>query len=72
MLYEASVLTQCKKDIIFKKARSLLSEEMDIVQLLRNQRFLIAAVEKKIPKEEIAKIRKDTERTLVRSFDEPI
>jgi hypothetical protein len=44
------------QDIKFEFARDLLSEEMDIVGLIRNMRFVLAAVKQLVSREEAAQL----------------
>ena len=54
-------LLRRKRDIYFERARALLADEMDVVKLLRQMRFVLAAIKELIPAKELAQLRIKTE-----------
>ena len=58
-------LKKQRKDLQFEKARELLQDEIDLIKLIRQVRFLSAAVDCLISTDDAFKIRQQTKRHLI-------
>ena len=61
MILPECCLVKCirrtKQDIYFDRARQLLSDEIDIVKILRQIRFVLDVVKELVPAQKLAQLR---------------